>query len=854
MYRNVYYDSRREVMKLFSWSNLGEREVFECSYTPYLYTESKLEGDKVSLFGTNLKKRIFKNQGERKQWVNQYSSNRIFENIPAEQQFLIDQYQSLYDSDDMTKYPLKVMFFDIETYSPNGFPVPEEANDSINVITVYDSLKDKFITWGTTRLKKPIDKCIYHFCKTEVDLLTQFLEYIERDPPDVLTGWNSEFFDIPYIVNRIAKVLGEEEVQRLSPVNNVFSLNRQGTFGNFQTRWYISGISSIDYLDIYKKFSLDLKESYKLDFIGQIELGEKKVDYGNQQLHELADRDWQTFVEYNVQDVNLLVRLENKLRYLELLRMLSYIGMTTLEKAMGTVGIVTGSIVIQARKQNKIIPTFRKDPDALNAKYEGAYVGEPERGFQDAIVSFDANSLYPNTMISLNLSPETKVGTVVSKDGDQICIRDVANKIHDLSTKEFAKFVNDNDIAISKANVLFTQKKRGIVPYIVDRLYAQRKSLKDSLLATKLELSKCKDPSKEAGLKQDITRLNDKQMCLKIYLNSIYGYFGNKHAPMGDPDIARSITLTGQAVIKQSNQILKDYVSKITGTECNPVVYNDTDSSYITIQSLLEAKQLNILEDGKIPEDVYTEVQLLEDDLNVNITNWAEKSLNSKDSRFLFKRECICDVGMFLEKKRYVLHVLDDEGIPVHKFKYTGVEVVRSTIPAAVKPLIKNIIETMLTTKSKSVTDATFMEAYETFKELPIEDIAFVVGMKGYEKYAPQCDGFHACKGMPVHVKAAYYHNTLLSTLKIDKQYESINSGEKMRYFYVDKPNKYDISVVGYKYYIPDEFRELFTIDTEKMFGNIVYSVIERFFNCVKWDLRKPNEQMQTDLFELLGV
>lgn len=247
-------------------------------------------------------------------------------------------------------------------------------------------------------------------------------------------------------------------------------------------------------------------------------------------------------------------------------------------------------------------------------------------------------------------------------------------------------------------------------------------------------------------------------------------------------------------------------------------------------------------------------MQLLEDDLNVNITNWAEKSLNSKDSRFLFKRECICDVGMFLEKKRYVLHVLDDEGIPVHKFKYTGVEVVRSTIPAAVKPLIKNIIETMLTTKSKSVTDATFMEAYETFKELPIEDIAFVVGMKGYEKYAPQCDGFHACKGMPVHVKAAYYHNTLLSTLKIDKQYESINSGEKMRYFYVDKPNKYDISVVGYKYYIPDEFRELFTIDTEKMFGNIVYSVIERFFNCVKWDLRKPNEQMQTDLFELLGV
>jgi DNA polymerase elongation subunit (family B) len=854
VYRNVYYDAPNEQMKLFSWDEDGKRTVFDCSYTPYVYIETKLKGDKISLFETNLKKRTFRNQGERKQWVNSFSSERIFENIPAEQQFLIDNFESKYDSDEMTEHPMKVMFFDIETYSPNGFPTPEIAADSINVITVYDSLRDHFITWGTTPLKKQIKNCTYSYCKTEAILLDSFIKYIEQDPPDILTGWNSEFFDIPYIVNRISKVLGEDAVERLSPVRNIYSLNRQGSFGNFQTRWYISGIASLDYLDIYKKFSMDLKESYKLDFIGEIELGQKKVDYGNQQLYELADNDWQTFVEYNVQDVNLLVKLENKLRYLELLRMLSYIGMTTLEKAMGTVGIVTGSIVVQSRKLGKVIPTFKKNPESLHAKFEGAYVGEPERGFQDAIVSFDANSLYPNTMITLNLSPETKIGKIVSKDDDIITIRDVSDKIHELKTKEFLKFVNDNKITISKAKVLFTQAKKGIVPYIVDRLYKQRASLKSSLLEKKRELSNNTDTTRVIGLRDEITRLNDKQMCLKIYLNSIYGYFGNKYAPMGDPDIARSITLTGQAVIKQSNEILRKYVNNKTGSDTDPIIYNDTDSSYITIQPILDAQNIDMLVDGKVNPIIYNEVQEIEDYLNAEMIKWSKSTLNSDDSRFVFKRESICDVGMFLEKKRYVLHVLDDEGLPVNKFKYTGVEVVRSTMPAAVKPFIKKIIETMILSKNKTKTDTAFIETYETFKNLPIEDVAFVVGMKGYEKYAPNCEGFRACKGMPVHVKAAYYYNTLLSKIDISKQYENITSGEKMRYYYVEQPNQYGIGVIGYKYYIPSEFNDIFKIDTEKMFGNIVYSVIERFYKCVKWNLNKPNEQIQTDLFELLGV
>ena len=225
-----------------------------------------------------------------------------------------------------------------------------------------------------------------------------------------------------------------------------------GQFGKEQTRWYINGVSCLDYLDVYKKFSVGLRESYKLDSIAELELGEKKVDYGNTNLSSLADEDWQTFVEYNVQDVNLLVKFEDKLRYLSLLRMLAYVGLTPLESAMGTLSVITGAIVIKGHEKELVIPTFVKDVSDTG-KYEGAYVGEPQRNFQEAIVSFDANSLYPNTMITLNLSPETKVGTITEKNETHVHIRHVSGKTFKLSHEKFLEFLKQENISISKAGL-----------------------------------------------------------------------------------------------------------------------------------------------------------------------------------------------------------------------------------------------------------------------------------------------------------------------------------------------------------------------------------------------------------------
>ena len=854
MYRNIIYNKQNRTVSLMTWDDDGERITVQASYEPYLFTETKKVTPLVSLFDTYLIKRSFASPSHRYRFINESDTKRIFENIRWDQQYLIDTFMYRNEDKDFTQHPIKTWFIDIETYSPGDFPVPDKAADTINVITVYDTITKKFTTWGLHALDKSIDNCTYIHCPTEVELLDKFLSFIEADPPDILSGWNSEFFDIPYIVNRVARVFGEDACHRLSPVGTIYPRTIRTQFGREAVRWFIDGISCIDYLDVYKKFSVGLRESYKLDAIASAELGERKIEYGNLNLAQPADEDWQTFVEYNVQDVNLLARMEEKLRYLELLRMLAYTGLTPFESAMGTLPVITGASVIAARKKNKILPTFVKT--GSEGQYEGAYVGEPQKGFQEGVISFDANSLYPNTMITLNLSPETKVGKIIDQDDSSITLRTESGKIAKLTNENFFKYIKQEKIAVTRAKVLFCQKSKGIIPEIVDKIYQSRVDIKKDLKKLKIKLSKTQESSDMyKQLKTEVDRLDIKQFTLKILINTVYGYFGNKYAPIGDPDIARSITLTGQAVIKQSNEILRKYINNISSSQyqgVDPVIYNDTDSSYISIKPILDTLNIPFHNSGVVTTQAIEESDKIEDYLNIEITKWAKTTLNSIDPRFVFKREAMSDAGMFLAKKRYVLRVLDDEGIPCDKFKYTGVEVVRTTMPASIKPEVKSIIETMLMTRCYTKTNNRFNEVYDKFKSLPVEDYAFVMGVRDYDKYADKCDRFNTVKHMPIHVKASYIYNTLLKECGIDKEYESISSGDKVRYFYVKTPNKYGIQSLAYKYYLPDQLKNLFEPDVEKMFEKIVYNVVDRFYESVDWVLRKPGQQLQTDLFALL--
>ena len=849
-YRNIYYDPRERCINLFTWDKDGKRIKVTTSYDPYVMVEGK--GDFESIYGTKLVKKSFRTQYDRYKYIKDTGIKRVFENHPATQQYLIDTFWQVNERPEFSQNPIKVLFLDIETYSPDEFPQPSNPTHTVNVITVFDSLNRHYYTFGLKDFENKDDDVTYIKCASERELFQKFVEYVETDYPDIMSGWNSEFFDLPYILNRCTRILGEEWTNRLSPSGKVYSRSIRGQFGQEQMRWYVEGVSLIDYLDVYKRFSVGIKESYKLDAIGEAELGEKKVDFGNMNLATLADNDWQTFVEYNIQDVRLLTKLEDKLKYTELIKMLAYVGLTSFEAAMGSLSVINGATAVRARQRNQFVPSFIRNEDT--GKNPGAYVGEPLKGFQENIISFDANSLYPNVMISLNISPETKVGKIEDKNNTDIVIRHVNGQVFNISHQKFVEFCKKEEIAISKANVLFTQKRKGVMPEILDYYYGKRVEIKKELQKYRQEYSK----NKTQKLKFIIDQLDAKQLCIKVFINSIYGYFGNKNAPFGDDDIASSITLTGQSVIKTSNELLKKYIKQKTGIDDEKtlnsiVVYNDTDSSYISVKPLIDNGLTFTDESGKLTKEFYGEVQNIEDFLNDEIKVWGAKALNSKDCRFVFKREMIADVGIFLQKKRYVIHVLDDEGIPMDKYKYTGVEVVRSTMPDAIKPHVKNIIETMLKTRSISETNKALDTTYKIFKDLPVEDITFVSGLKGYEKYAAQCDGWKTAKGMPIHARSAYYHNMILKKLGIENKYETISSGDKVRYFYVQQPNPYNLSSIAYKYYYPEEFKKIFHADVDKMFEKNLYAVIERFYDNVNWTPKQPGAAVQCDLFDLLS-
>jgi DNA polymerase elongation subunit (family B) len=815
-------------------------------------------GTERSIFGTHLKIREFQTLWARNKFVKEGNFKRTFENLPPYQQFLLDNYWMSNNDEEFSQHPLKVMMIDIETFSKGSFPDVETAPHVINLITCHDSLTNKKTTFGLGLFDgSNYPDVEYNACKSEEELLKKFLKYFTSDYPDVISGWNSSGFDFPYIINRITYILGEEWSKELSPVGRYYEkINKNAAkFGDVQKTYVVEGVSSVDYLVIYKKFALDKQESYKLDHIGDIELDERKVEYDGQ-LWELAQNDWQKFVEYNIQDVELLVKLDNKLKYMDLLRFLAYMGLCSMEKAIDTVPVVNGSIAVKARARGERIPTFIR-PKKLE-KNPGAYVAVPKKGISENIVSFDANSLYPSVMISLNLSPETKVGRV-ERTNDGVRLYHTSGRALDYTNKAFAEVMKDQKWSLSSNKFVFTQTRKGIMPEFLDELYSKRKEMKGKMIDTKKYLkSKAESLTdiEKIKLEQDIQRYNTFQHAYKINLNSVYGYMGNSYAPMGDDDIASAVTLTGQDVIKHSNDIYKTYLKNkfkelLEGLIEESVIYNDTDSCYVSLK--LVDHIIPLKEGNDINPEFYALCDEIENTLNEGMSVWAIKNYKSIDPRFIFKRESICSSGVFLAKKYYVLHVLDDEGVKADKFKYVGVDVVKTTMPRAIKPYVKHIIEDILINKSSKTANALFSDAYEQFKKLAPSDIAATNGMNNYEKYASKCNGLEIGNKTPGHVKAAYYHNWLVDTLGLGGIYEKFRSGDKVKKVQVKTPNKYGIEVVAFKGKYPPEFDDIFKVDYEKIFEKIFYQPINRFYDSINWTLRKPSENVRIELEDLFG-
>lgn len=857
-YRNIYYNSRAKKMTLFTWDKDGNPIREEYDYKPWLYVGTTGSKDAVSMFNTPLKKITFNTDFERRKYVADSGITKFFDNLPCIQQFLVEKFWNVNETPEFSQIPLKVAFIDIEVYSPGEFPEPREAKAPINAITLYDTYTKIYNIWGTKPYTVKQSDMVYHYFADEKEMMKDFIQFFELADIDVFSGFNSESFDIPYIMNRINNILDSDWAKRMSPVGEVYSSDYVNRFGALTQKWKIQGISCIDYLEIYRKLIAKELPSFKLNYIAELELGEHKLEYEQSNLFDLADKDWERFIDYNIQDVVLLVKLDQKLKYLHILRLLAYAGLTDMESAMGTTAVTLGGMAIRCKYRDKKLMTFKREGKGT---YAGAFVIDPIKGFHSAIASFDANSLYPNTCITCNISPETKLGYIISDDDSDIVeFQNVSGKLYKIDKEKFYKLCKQEKMAVAANKIVYNQKIKGVLPEYMDYYYQARVKVKKVIKDLKKKYEEEQDPQKKHDLKFELDRLDMVQYSYKIQINSAYGALGAAFFPAGDTDVAASITATGKATVKKSYELAKQFMAD-NGVdrevaEKDTVAGGDTDSGYISFEALLKVNHINLTEsDGvTITKQAYDKVAEYGEYLNSHIKQWAQDVLYSVDPRLKFSREVIADKAMFLRKKRYMIHVLDNEGNTHPKFKCAGLEIKRTNMPADVKVYATKLLENMCMTRDINSTNDILVETYDYIKTLNEEQVAEVSNINGYEKYSSQCNGLQTVKGMPRHVKSAYLYNYLIKQLGLTSKYQQIKDGDKIRVLAVDpKQNKYKISAIAFIGKYPQEFKDIFKIDYEYMFDKHIYGFVERYYEDCGWVARKPGCMIKQSLFDLFN-
>jgi len=533
----------------WTWDENGNRIERETKVPMYLYYEdinNKNSKDR-SLFDKGLTKLEFNTNWDRNKWIEAHKNIPLYEKQSPVKQYLLDTYFGQERKSDFQKFPFRIFALDIEVEIGNCFPEPANADYPINVISLYDTLDSQVHVWcyksdidetfSDDKNQKIIDAVseydktpkvnIYKF-KRETDLLRHFLKYWENHYPDIVTGWNIDRFDMIYIINRIIKLFGDGEQYRLSPANKygikkpvyaMFEKPQKGvTNGNPMVIYRIQGLSICDYINLYKKFAGTSRQSFKLDYIANLELGVGKLDYyelGYESMKEFMEKDFPTFVQYNLIDTVLIKLLDNKLKFISLMRTICNIGLVEYESIFQSIPYILGALCAQARYEGKkFLTDANKSEEHQNQNdgYEGAFVFPTKMGYYKAgISSFDFNSLYPNIMMSLNISPDTKVGRILTEDpynAQEIEIRKINGQIETISQEQFKELI-DKKCTIAANNVLYVKPaiNFGIVPTFLDWLYTKRKSEKnerkktdkmvkridDAILILERQLKKCEN-------------------------------------------------------------------------------------------------------------------------------------------------------------------------------------------------------------------------------------------------------------------------------------------------------------------------------------------------------------------------
>ena len=798
----------------------GQRIQRKFKFSPTLFVVTKKQTRWKTLDGRYAKPVRFESVREARQFIDQYKEVPNFEVHGYDRYLYQFISQEFPDEVDYDFKGMKIMSLDIEVACENGFPNVKECAEEMLSITVQDYQTRKLKVFGTRPYKNTRDDVEFILCDGEQHLLRCFLDYWIQNFPDILTGWNVDGYDVPYICGRLERLFGEKEMNLMSPWGHV-KREEIEVKGREQIFYRMSGISVIDYLDLYKKFTYTNQESYRLDHIAFVELGQRKVDHNEfENFKDFYTKDWQKFIDYNIVDVELVSRLEEKMKLIELAVALAYDAKVNMQDVYYQVRMWDTLIYNFLNKKGIVVPPGkRSDKDE---KYAGAYVKEPIAGRYNWVVSFDLNSLYPHLIMQYNIYPET----LVEKRHPSATVNGLLSQKVEVP-KEFCLCAN---------GAMYRKDIHGFLPEMMKKIYDERVQSKKLMILAKQEYEKT--PTKE--LEKSISKYNNIQMARKIQLNSAYGAIGNQYFRYYNIINAEAITLSGQVSIRWIEHKMNAYLNNILKTEKKDyVIASDTDSIYLNLGNLVEK-----VFEGRETNDSSV-VSFLNKVCEMELEKYISSSyealatyVNAYEQKMIMKRENIASTGIWTAKKRYMLNVWDSEGVRYHepKLKMMGIEAVKSSTPMPCRNAIKDAIKIMMDGTENDL--VSFIDSFrKTFEDLPPEDIAFPRSVNGLRKYKASTTVYS--KGTPLHVRGTLLYNFHIEKKKLEYKYPLVQEGEKIKYLHLRRPNKINENVISFLNTFPTELGLEGQIDRDAQFKKSFLDPLQIITSVIGWETER---------------
>jgi len=799
----------------------GSPFSYRVPFNPTLYVASKNYSDWKTLEGDCVEPLKLGSINDAKEFVKKYrevDDFDIYGNTRYLYQYIVEEHPEDEIRYDTSK--IRIFNIDIETAAENGFPDIESADQEILAISIKDSYTGRIVVFGARPFDNTDSEVDYMHFRTEESMMSAFLQYWNENYPDVITGWNVQLFDIPYIARRVTRILGEKAAKSLSPWK-LISSREIYIKGRKQIAYDLPGISTLDYLELYRKFTYTNQESYRLDHICLVELGERKLDHSEYDtFKEFYEKNWQKFIEYNIHDVRLVDKLDDKMKLLDLAFTMAYDAKVNYEDVFSQVRMWDNYIYCELNKRKIAIPPKR---DALkDAKYAGAYVKEPKAGRYDWVVNFDLNSLYPHLIMQYNISPET----LTDDRHPTVTVDRILQQEVDI----------DGDFAVCANGAQYRKDEQGFLPLMMQKMYDSRVIFKKKMIKAKQQYEKT--PTVE--LMKEIARCNNIQMAKKISLNSAYGAIGNEHFRYYRLANAEAITLSGQVSIRWIENKMNGYLNKLLSTDkVDYVIASDTDSIYLNLGPVVNKFFSNKSDDKNKIVELLDKVckDKLEPFINASYEELATY-VNAYDQKMIMKRENIADRGIWTAKKRYILNVWDSEGVRYKepKMKIMGLETARSSTPQYFRDKLYAAFKIIISKTNDELISFVNAVRAET-KEQGTEGVAFPRGVNNLEKYRSRTDIY--CKGTPIHVRGALLYNDFVRKNKLEHKYPYIQEGEKIKFIYLKTPNPLHENCVSFFSDIPPEMKLDKYVDYQLQFEKSFLEPLKNVLQCVGWTHEK---------------